>query len=128
MLHLAAPCITVLHFEAICCYLLRSGAICYALVLSAALRCYLLLSAAICCEMLRSALKCCIPSGLCRIVTVADFWPFLWFFRARVRSVLFFSPMGSHSVVAYHVMGQRSQLVDSATTGPIGGSVDRMGF
>ena len=48
-------------------------------------------------------------------------------FRARVRAVLFFSPKGSRSVVAYHAMSQRSQSVDSRHTGPIGGDVDKLG-
>jgi hypothetical protein len=36
--------------------------------------------------------------------------------------------MGSHSVVAYHAGGQRSQSVDTFHTGPIGGDVDRLGL
>jgi len=32
--------------------------------------------------------------------------------------------MGSHSVSPYHVMGQRSQSVDTKKIDPIGGAVD----
>jgi len=64
---------------------------------------------------------------LFRIVTVADFWPIVWFYRARAPAVPSFLSMGSHSVSPYHVMGQRSQSVDTKKIDPIGGAVDRMG-
>jgi len=124
VLHPAASCIYVLHLAAMCCDLLHPAALCCEMLRSGAICCTVLLSAAICCEMLRSALKCCIPSGLCRIVTVADFWPIVWFFRARAPAFPFFLSMGSHSVVAYHTVVQRSQSVDTKKIDPIGGVVD----
>lgn len=44
----------------------------------------------------------------------------------RGRAVPFFLSMGSPSLADCHVTGQRSQSVDSATTGPIGVDVDRL--
>jgi hypothetical protein len=75
-----------------------------------------------------SAALCCILLQLCRIVTVADFWLILWFYRARVRAFPFFLSMGSHSVATYHETGQRRQSVDSLHTGPHRVDVDRLGL
>jgi hypothetical protein len=47
--------------------------------------------------------------------------------RAHARFFSFLLFYGLASVTAYHVMGQRSQSVDTKKIDPIGGAVDRMG-